>query len=176
MAFHPNILKVVVFGPQNTGKTSLCEALAHHFNVDYVPEYSRLFAENNSVLNEDTVLPIIKGQLKLEDDYLKKANDLLVFDTNLLETKIYAHLYYNKTIPELEHLLKNRTYDLYLLPYVDIPWVNDSIRDLPNDRLEHYNLFKSVLEKNNLNFTTLNGSLNERLEQAILVINKTNIK
>jgi len=170
--FYPNILKVVLFGPQNTGKTTLCEALAKHYNTTYAQEFSRQYAKEHNVLDETTILPIAKGQLELENKAITKAKRLVFFDTNLLETKVYAQLYYNKTEPELETLLSQRIYDLYLLPEVKTPWLNDGIRDLPNHRNEHYNIFKSVLGQKKADFCELFGSFSSRFAQAKQIIDK----
>jgi len=161
-----NILKFVFFGPQNTGKTTLCEKIARYFNVDYVPEFSRIYAESNKVLSYNTVLPIANGQLKLEEDAINNANKLLFFDTNLLETLIYSNLYYNKVPKELEQMVEKQNYTLYFLPYIDVCWQEDSIRDLPTQREEHYNLFKAELEKRNLPFIELKGTFEERINKA----------
>nr|WP_317045233.1 ATP-binding protein [Formosa algae] len=39
-----NNLKIVLFGPESTGKTVLAKQLAAHYNTVFVPEYSRTYA------------------------------------------------------------------------------------------------------------------------------------
>jgi NadR type nicotinamide-nucleotide adenylyltransferase len=166
-----NILKIVFFGPQNTGKTTLCKKLAKAFNCDFVPEYARLYAENHKKLSFETVLPIANGQLQLEEDYLQKADSILFFDTNIVETLVYSDIYYNKTPIELEKMVKTQTYTLYFLPYIDVSWKNDSIRDLSNNRQEHYNRFKQELTSRKLEFIELKGDLKTRFLTAKKEIN-----
>lgn len=167
-----NIVKVVLFGPQNTGKTTLCKKLAKTFNCDFVPEYARLFAEKNKNLSLDTVLPIANGQSQLEQDYLLKANSMLFFDTNILETLVYSDIYYNQIPLELEKMVKEQTYTLYFLPYIDVSWTNDAIRDLPKNRLNHYNRFKQELLDRKLPFIELKGTLEDRFLKAKNEINR----
>ncbi|WP_375238996.1 AAA family ATPase [Aurantibacter sp.] len=167
-----NILKIVFFGPQNTGKTTLCKKLAKAFNCDFVPEYARLYAENHKKLSFETVLPIANGQLELEQKYLQKTKSILFFDTNILETLVYSDIYYNKTPVELEQMVKTQIYTLYFLPYIDVSWENDNIRDLSKNRLEHYNRFKQELTNRELPFIELKGDLENRFLIAKNEINR----
>lgn len=167
-----NILKIVFFGPQNTGKTTLSKKLAKVFNCDFVPEYARLFAKKHKELSLETVLPIANGQIQLEYDYLLKANSILFFDTNILETLVYSDIYYKQIPLELEKMVKTQTYTLYFLPYIDVDWKNDSIRDLPKNRLHHYNRFKQELLDRKLPFIELKGTLEERFLKSKNEINR----
>ena len=38
-------LKIVLFGPESSGKTTLATQLAAHFNAQWVPEYMRIYLE-----------------------------------------------------------------------------------------------------------------------------------
>lgn len=93
-------LKVVVFGPESSGKTTLSRALASHYNVLWIEEFARDYLQEkwdkeNKVCELNDLLPIAYGQIKLENKYSKKATDLLICDTDLLETKVYSETYYN---------------------------------------------------------------------------------
>lgn len=173
-----NIIKVVLFGPESTGKTTLSEQLARHYNTVWVPEYAREYLQdkwNNErkTCEPKDLLPIAEGQMKLENALAKKASDLLICDTDLLETKVYSEAYYvGNCDPILEkHALQNR-YDLYLLTYIDIPWKADDLRDKPTEREKMFNYFKETLEKYGKNFITLKGGKKERLSKAIIYIDK----
>ena len=42
---HPvNLVKVVLFGPESTGKTTMSELLAKHYNTVWVAEYAREYS------------------------------------------------------------------------------------------------------------------------------------
>jgi len=170
---HKSPLKVVLFGPQNSGKTTFAELLAHHYDTNFSKEYARQFSLKHKNLNYQTVLPIAKGQLQLEKYLVKNASSNVVFmDTNLLETLVYSKLYYSKIPDELTHLVSQQFYDLYLLCDVDISWKNDGVRDLSENRNEHYDLFKSYLVNYNANFIELKGSKAEKLVLAKEKINQ----
>lgn len=168
-------IKVVLFGPESTGKSTLAQQLAAHYNTVYVPEYSRIYAEMQMLcgktLTEDDVLDIAEGQLKLESELLPKANKILFCDTDLLETKVYSEMYYDGYCPpQLEDFAKLKTSDLYLLMYIDLPWVADGIRDKPKARLAQFILFEQTLKKYNKPYKIIKGNEQERLQNAIHII------
>lgn len=168
-----DIVKVVLFGPESTGKTTLSEQLARHYNTVWVPEYARDYLQekwNNErkTCEPHDLLPIAEGQMRLENKLTKKATKILVCDTDLLETKVYSEAYYiGDCDPILEKYALQNSYDLYLLTYIDIPWEEDDLRDKPNEREEMFNYFKRTLEKYGKNFITLKGNKKQRLEKAI---------
>ncbi|MCX7547039.1 ATP-binding protein [Xanthomarina sp. F1114] len=172
-----NCIKVVLFGPESTGKTVLAKHLASHYKTLWVPEYSRKYAEekakNNEVLTKSDVLPIAKGQMALENDRAKRVEKLLICDTNLLETKVYSQAYYNGYFPKVldKYVVENK-YHLYFLTNIDIPWESDGIRDKPNDRENMFKAFQTALIENNLPYVLLQGSLSNRMETAIKHIDK----
>ena len=173
-----NVLKVVLFGPESTGKTTLSEQLARHYHTVWVPEYAREYLQdkwNNErkTCEPHDLLPIAEGQMRLENDLAKKATEILICDTDLLETKVYSEAYYvGDCDPVLEKYALQNTYDLYLLTYIDIPWEEDDLRDKPNEREEMFNYFKETLEKYGKNFITLKGNKKQRLNKAINHIDK----
>lgn len=172
-----NCIKVVLFGPESTGKTILAKQLAEYYKTLWVPEYSRTYAEekakNNQILTRGDVLPIAKGQMALENSLSTRVDDLLICDTNLLETKVYSEAYYDGYSPEILNKYANESnYDLYFLTNIDIPWESDGIRDKPNERKVMFEAFKTALIKNNLPYVLLKGSLSNRMETAIKHIDK----
>ncbi|MGB5500472.1 MAG: ATP-binding protein [Maribacter sp.] len=168
-----DIIKVVLFGPESTGKTTLSEKLARHYNTVWVPEYAREYLQdkwNNErkTCEPKDLLPIAEGQMRLENDLANKATDVLICDTDLLETKVYSEAYYlGNCDPILEKYALENQYDLYFLTYIDIPWEADDLRDKPNDRERMFLYFKDTLEKYNRNFIILKGDKNTRLKTAV---------
>ena len=168
-----DVLKVVLFGPESTGKTTLSEQLARHYHTVWVPEYAREYLQDNwnnerKTCEPHDLLPIAEGQMRLENKLAKKATDILICDTDLLETKVYSEAYYiGNCDPILEKYALQNTYDLYLLTYIDIPWEADDLRDKPNEREKMFNYFKGTLEKYGKNFITLKGDKKQRLNKAI---------
>ena len=90
-----NLIKVVLFGPESTGKTTLARELANHYQTTWVPEYAREYLQEKWNKEQKTcephdLIPIAEGQIRLENDLTEKANKLLICDTDLLETKVYS--------------------------------------------------------------------------------------
>ncbi len=173
-----DIVKVVLFGPESTGKTTLSEQLARHYNSVWVPEYAREYLQNKwnnerKTCEPKDLLPIAEGQIKLENKLSKKATKVLICDTDLLETKVYSEAYYvGNCDPILERYALENSYDLYLLTYIDVPWEADDLRDKPGEREEMFNYFKNTLIKYNRNFVVLKGSKKTRLATAVDHIDK----
>ena len=159
--------KIVLIGPESTGKTSLAKALALHFKEAWVPEYARKYiAELGRNYIEADLLAIAKGQLKLEDSFAKRANNYLFCDTNLIVIKIWANYKYGKCHPWILQQIKQRSYDFYFLCGTDVPWEYDLQRENPNNRAALYALYKAELLQMNCPFVELRGSLPERLEEV----------
>ena len=166
-------IKIVVFGPESTGKTTLSRQLARYYNSVWVPEYAREYLQNKWNNERKTcepcdLLPIAKGQIKLENELAQKADKILICDTDLLETMVYSEAYYlGYCDPVLEKYALENTYNLYFLTNIDIPWEADDLRDKPNDREAMFEAFKNALIDNNRPYVLLQGSKKERLEIAV---------
>jgi len=173
-----DLTKIVLFGPESTGKTTLSEQLARHYNTVWVPEYAREYLQdkwNNErkTCEPKDLLPIAKGQIQLENELTTKATKVLICDTDLLETKVYSEAYYlGYCEPQLEKYALLNEYDLYFLTYIDVPWELDDLRDKPNEREKMFAYFKSTLDKYNRKYVTLRGDKKTRLRTAIEHIDK----
>ena len=168
-------LKIVVFGPESTGKTTLAKQLSAHYNTAYVPEYARIYAEAKQQKGEELtsadVIPIAKGQLRLECK--ASGNSMLICDTDILETLTYARIYYPKFESEtLKKYVAKNTANLYFLTYIDVPWKADGIRDLPNERERAFLEFEATLKTYNQSYILLNGNPTERFLKAVAAIDK----
>ncbi len=181
-----NIIKVVLFGPESTGKTTLSKQLARYYNTVWAPEYAREYLQkkwNNErkTCEADDLVPIAIGQMKLENKLVDKADRVLICDTDLLETKVYSEEYYGGFVdPVLDKAAKNNTYDLYLLTYIDTPWEEDDLRDRPELRREMFNAFENALKKYNRPYVLLEGNKETRLKIAVnaidqLIANRKNL-
>lgn len=175
---YSDCIKVVLFGPESTGKTTLSRQLARYYNSVWVPEYAREYLQNKwnderKTCEPQDLLPIAAGQMKLENELAKKTNSVLICDTDLLETKVYSEAYYiGSCDPILEKYALENTYDLYFLTYIDTPWEADDLRDKPEHRLEMFQAFQNTLEKYKKPYVLLKGDKQTRLETAIKHINK----
>ena len=169
-------LKVVLFGPESSGKTTLAKALSAHYKTEWVPEYMRTYLQDKwdnkkQVCTREDLLPIARGQLQLENEKATIANLYLFCDTNLDELIVYSKFYYDGYCPE--QIIKAATqskYDLFLLTYIDTPWEKDDLRDRPNDRRLLFSIFEAYLIENNFPYIIIKGTVEERLQTAVNAI------
>lgn len=176
---HPvNLIKVVLFGPESTGKTTMSELLAKHYDTVWVAEYARVYLQdkwnNERKTCEDAdLIPIARGQIALENELALKADRILICDTDLLETKVYSEEYYGGFVhPDLDKYALKNQYDLYLLTNIDTPWEADDLRDRPDQRQEMYKAFENTLIKYKRPFIKLDGSIKERMKLSTAAIDK----
>lgn len=171
-------LRVVLYGPESTGKTTLAKALADHYQTSWVPEFARSYLQEKWDKQQAVCtladLPIIAhGQVAAENTAIAQANRIIFCDTNILVTKVWSETHFDGyCAPELNTILAQTHYDLYLLTSIDVPWEKDDLRDRPNDREQMFIYFKQQLEAYNLPFLVLEGSLEERVEKAVTVIDQ----
>ena len=170
-------LKIVLFGPESSGKTTLATQLAAHFNAQWVPEYMRIYLEkkwegSKKTIEKKDLLPIALGHISDENRRAAQTDKLLLLDTNLLQIKTYCEYYYNGWCPaQIIKASQTHHYDYYFLTSIDVPWEKDNLRDRPNDRDKMFRIFEQQLIKNNTPYTILEGSKQERLTNAIAIIN-----
>lgn len=171
-------IKIVLIGPESTGKTTLAKQLASHYKTNWVPEFMRSYLQqkwddSNKKITTDDLLPIAIGQMASENNRSETATDFLFCDTNLLEMQVYCEYYYEGWCPpEIKKAFQRHTYQLYFLTGIDVPWQKDDLRDRPFDRSAIFLNFEKALQQRNLPFVTLKGSKEERLQQAIANIDK----
>jgi NadR type nicotinamide-nucleotide adenylyltransferase len=145
------VTRVVVTGSESAGKTSLASALAAALHVAWVPEFARAYAESTArPLDAADVAPIARGQVASENAAIARARDaarpLVVLDTDLVSTTVYAEHYYGSCPEWIRDAARARLGDLYLLCLPDLPWEADGVRDQPLARRELHQRFRRRLE------------------------------
>lgn len=172
-----NLVRVVLFGPESTGKTTLSIQLAKYYNTVWVAEFARDYLQEKwnqerKTCEPSDIMPIAYGQMALENKLALKADKVLICDTDLLETKVYSEEYYGGYVhPKLEKAALENIYDLYLLTYIDTPWEADDLRDRPDQRQNMFTAFENSLRKYKRPYITLKGDKKVRLQKAIKEIN-----
>ncbi len=175
------IKKIVIFGPESTGKTTMSLALAKHFRTIASPEFARHFVDIkkthtkaetlDELIEWKDVETIAIGQIHQENLLEQYANRVLFCDTNLITTHVYSQLFFGKSLEWMDSAVENQHYDLYLLLTVDVPWVYDFQRDESLDRMELFNSFKAELDQREIDYKTISGdNYKDRLRQAIEIV------
>lgn len=165
---HERVRRVTVTGSESTGKTWLTQRLARRFETVWVPEFSREYAlQKAAPLDVSDVEPIARGQMRSEGALLPRARELIVLDTDLVSTVVYAKHYYGTCPLWVEHSARKRLADLYLLCDIDVPWIPDPARDRPAARGEIHAAFVEHLERYGVRYVLVRGSWDEREGSAV---------
>jgi NadR type nicotinamide-nucleotide adenylyltransferase len=167
------ILKIAVVGPESTGKSTMSAYLAAHFDTIWVPEYARSYCEK---LTEPPTwqdeVNIFYGQLILEEEFLPKANKILICDTTFITVKIWSDYIFGKSPQEVLDELPKHPYDLYLLLSIDLPWEDDPLRDFPHMREHFMEVWHKELKALNANYVLISGAGQERYDSAVAVVDE----
>jgi nicotinamide riboside kinase len=172
---HTDIIKIAMFGPESTGKTTLSKQLADHFDTVWAPEYAREYLQQKwdriqQICEPEDLMPIAVGQVRVENEALLTANNYLFCDTNLLVTKVFSEMYYNFCDPGLDKAARKHKYDLFFLTDIDVAWTKDDLRDTSENREATFEVFKNALIENDKPFITLSGDENARFEKARVIL------
>lgn len=169
--------KIVVIGPESTGKSSLCEQLSSHFNCSWCPEYAREYLLKHGMnYNYDDLLTIAKGQINLEEHHVSRSlqdrnhnQPILFIDTDMYVMKVWCEFVFNKCHPFILDQIASRQYDLYLLCNTDLPWVADELREYPDfeTRENLFHIYKDIMVNQNTPWIEINGNYAERINRAI---------
>lgn len=164
--------KIVLTGPESTGKSWLSGLLAGYFQTTWVPEYLREYFEPNRAFQKEEMEIVAKRQIEIENNAFQNNFKVIFLDTNIISLKIYYEHYFHE-IPEWFHkLYKPASYDHYLLLDTSIPWIEDAQRDSPEIRELLYQKFERELRQLSVDFTVVSGNYSERLQQAKSIVSK----
>lgn len=165
-------VKIVVTGPESSGKTTLAKQLAATLEVPWVPEYARMYLENLNRPYERQDLKIIaEGQQALEAGVLELKPPLIICDTDLLTIKIWSEVKYGAVDQAIHTDWLGDRVTGYLLCSPDIPWEEDPQREAPEDRVALFALYQQALTNAGKPFEVISGTGNRsRLIQGLEVI------
>ncbi len=172
------MFKVVIIGPESTGKSTLCENLAVHYNSIWVREYAREYLlKNGATYTFPDLLTVAKGQLEAERAAAHEATNLnapLIIDTDMYVMKVWCEFVFERCHNWILDQIVNRKYDLYLLCNIDLPWVKDELREYPDleSREKLYHMYRQTMLDQNVPWIEVNGSYEERLQKAIAAIDE----
>jgi len=166
------VKRIVLTGPESTGKTTIAQQLAEHFKTIWVEEFGReYFVQKDGKLILEDIQQIANGQVALEEQAVTKANKLLFCDTDLIVTQIWSEIYFKDCPQDVIDKNHERKYDLFLLMDIDIPWQDDGTREFPHLREWHFNRIKQELDARKLPYIKVSGDNGKRLANAIDAIN-----
>lgn len=166
--------RIVLTGPESTGKTTLAKALAKKFNTIWIPEFAREYAYKvNNQFTYENVLEIARTQLVQEMEFEEEINKLVFFDTSLIITKVWLDVVFGKHPTWLDQMIKVEEADLYLLCAPDIDWIPDKVRiNNGEKRQKLFETYLNELEKLKFNYKIVSGKGKKRLNTCINYVNE----
>jgi NadR type nicotinamide-nucleotide adenylyltransferase len=171
--------KIVVTGPESTGKSTLCEQLATHYKTGWVPEYARQYLlALGRPYQYDDLLIIARGQLEQEDRITASLKTPLVFiDTDMYVMKVWCEFVFGKCHSFILDQIVKRKYDAYLLCNTDLPWVADELREYPDleSRERLYYNYKDLMINQSVAWIDIRGDYDARLNKAMAFVNMINV-
>ena len=177
------VKKIVIIGPESTGKSTLCQQLSAHYKTGWIKEYAREYLlANGTDYTFENLLDVAKGQIIKEDSgvqYLINNTDLidskLVFiDTDMYVMKVWCEFVFDKCHHWILNTIVERKYNLYLLCNVDLPWVKDELREYPDlaNRQKLYHHYKDIMVNQQVPWIDIKGNYEERLQKAINAVDR----
>jgi len=167
------IKKIAIVGPESTGKSTISQALAKHYHVPWVPEYARYYC---AALTTDCTLQdeinMFHGQVALEESVLAMTEtDFIICDTTFITVKIWSDEMLGETPQIVIDALQAKPYDFYVLLDIDLPWMDDPLRDFPHMREHFMAIWHKELQALQANYVMV-GGLEDRLENVIKAVDE----
>jgi NadR type nicotinamide-nucleotide adenylyltransferase len=171
--------KIVVIGPESTGKSTLCEQLADHYKTEWVPEFARNYLlEIRRPYTYEDLLYIAEEQVKQEDRISSSTKAPLVFiDTDMYVMKVWCEYVFKKCHRFILDQIAKRKYDGYLLCNNDLPWIADELRDYPDleSREKLFHMYKDLMVQQSTPWIEISGDYENRLLEAIHFTSVVNV-
>jgi len=164
--------RVVLTGPESTGKTWLSVKLAGHYQCQFMPEIARVYLEKHGAeYSYHDVLQIARLQIEQESQLAATTGQHLFLDTDLIITKIWLQLKYGRVPAWVDSAIANTPRFLHLLCYPDLEWEFDPLRENPDNRLELFEMYRNEIEHYGFAYSLIVGHGDARLQNAIEAVN-----
>jgi nicotinamide riboside kinase len=160
-------LKIAFTGPESSGKTTISKAFAEEINGVWIEEYAREFLQVKRAYQQVDLDEIARVQ----QEKWSKSENILIADTEMTVLKIWSEVRFNSCSKYIKEAYHNQLFSHYFLCKPDIPWVEDPLRENPNDRDVLFDLYLNELIKMNRPFTILEGTIETRLTICKNVLN-----
>ncbi len=163
-------MRIAFIGPESSGKTTLSEILAQKYTAELITEYSRVYlAEIQTNYSYEDLEFIAKGQFNCIIN--SKENNLVIIDTDLISMQVWSEFKYNKCCDFIKENIFTQQIDIYFLCKPDFPWIEDNLRENPNDREVLFDLFIKILKEYKIDYKILEGSITNRFQLCETNIN-----
>jgi nicotinamide riboside kinase len=167
-----SLIRIVVTGPESTGKTSISDFLANHFNAVWIPEYARYYISSlRNKYDYSDIEKIARKQIEDYHNYSDTESGIVIFDTWLIITKIWFVEVFKRYPDWLNNAINTLRIDLYLICSPDIPWEPDIVRENGGDaRLYLFDRYCEEILKLGCAYSIISGTGEARMQSALKAI------
>ena len=156
----------------------MCEQLAKHYHALWAPEFAREYLiEHGMNYSYGDLLTIARGQLRLEDETVNASQKLnpkkpVFIDTDMYVMKVWCEFVFQRCHHFIIDQIVERSYDLYLLCNIDLPWTFDPLREYPSEepRKILYRIYQDILINQSVPWFEISGDSSSRLQKAIAAV------
>ncbi len=167
------MVKIVITGPESTGKTSIASHFGNKLNIPVISEFALEYLKKTSgkYIYKD-LIKIAQGQIRSEDDIIElRKPQYIICDTDLITIKIWSLVRFNKVNKLILSTIESRFYDHYILCSPDIDWEYSEFRENPYDRDFLFRLYEEELIRYGKKYSVLTGQGQERIKNAGKIFN-----
>ncbi len=169
-----NPVRIVITGPESTGKTNISDYLSRRYGAVWIPEYARFYVSSlRNKYDYSDIVTIAKKQIEDYHKYSSGESRIVIFDTWLIITKIWFLEVFHKYPDWLDESINELTISLYLICAPDIPWEKDMVRENGGDnRMYLFDKYREEIEKLNIPYNIISGNGEERFIAAGKVVSE----
>jgi NadR type nicotinamide-nucleotide adenylyltransferase len=166
--------RIVIIGPESTGKSTLCKQLASHYNTVWCPEFAREYLlEKGTQYTYEDLANIAHGQIELEATLEREAkNGFYFIDTDMYVMKVWHEVAFHNCPTWVLKKIAGTHYDLFLLCNTDLPWTKDELREYPDltIRRKLFKMYKDIMINSGTRWAEISGTDAQRLQIAVSII------
>ncbi len=168
--FGSDMPRLVITGPESTGKSDLTRWLAEALRLPMALEYARIYLEEREpgyrYAFED-LLTMSRGHLRYQQERVPLDVVRGIFDTDLINYRIWCDVVYGRCHDEIHAAMERETSHVYLVCAPDIPWEPDPLRTNPHDREMLFDLHVHWIDRLNRPCRIVTGQDDARRQHAL---------
>lgn len=156
------MIKIIITGPESTGKSTLAKSLSNYLKEPFVPEFARYFIPTlKESYIASNLVDMARGQLFWHQLYKSNASKVLLCDTGVEAIDIWFQYRFGSIDPQIRALFTADEDCFYFVCKPDIPWEEDPLRETPHQRPQIFDSFISLLNQFEKKYLVVEG-LNEK--------------
>lgn len=165
------VKKVCLIGTESTGKSTLAEKLAGHYDTVFVPEMAREIIEKTAECRPEHLSRIAELHAETIVNTVSRANKLMFIDTDVNITRSYSRFLFGRELDVPGWIEDANRCDLYLYLGGDSEYVQDGTRldRTARDRLDAGH--RKIFEERNIEYARIDGGPEEKFRAAVDIIN-----